>query len=50
MMEKKVNKMQTELEYLGDKENETFERLDKSEEDLRQLRFAVDRMQKMNEN
>ena len=31
MMRKKMNKMQTELEYLGDKENEAFERLDKSE-------------------
>jgi hypothetical protein len=41
MMKKKVNKMQTELSYFGEKENETFERLDKSEEALKNLRFAV---------
>lgn len=42
--------METELEYLGARENETYERLDKSEEALKQLRFAVEKMQKMNEN
>jgi hypothetical protein len=48
MMKKKVNQMQAELSYWGEKENETFERLDKSEEALNQLRFGVERMQKMN--
>jgi hypothetical protein len=48
MINKKKAKMQKEIRYLGDKENEMFKRLDKSEEALRQLRYAVDRIQKMN--